>query len=116
MRRALALAALAACGGDAGPTGPVTATVTRYDYTFDVDSRNAHAAVTATVETAGNCLSLPFRADAFDPTTAAVDGAPAIDGSTLAGATLTLCGPGHQADDAMTIEADLAIPDLTLST
>jgi aminopeptidase N len=116
MRRALALAALAACGSDAGPTDPVTATVTHYDYTFDVDSRLAHAAVTATVETAGNCLSLPFRADAFDPTTATVDGAPAIGGSTLAGTTLTLCGPGHEAGDAMTVEADLTIPNLTLST
>src|SRR5437868_6202993 len=100
MRRLLLACALVACGGDddPGPRGDATARITHYDYRFDVDSRAAHAQVTAVVETPGNCLALPFRAEGGDLATARIDGAPTIDGSALDGATLKLCGErGHDA-------------------
>jgi hypothetical protein len=73
MRTALLIAILAAgCGGsgdddgddgdDAPPTGPITARVDHYRYQFDLESRAATATLTATVEVAGDCLELPFRA------------------------------------------------------
>lgn len=119
MRRSLAVLALVpvvACGGDdAGPVGEIAATVTHYDYTFDVTTRAAHAKVTATVETPGDCLTLPFRATGFDPATALVDGKPAQSG-TVTESAMTLCGSGHAAGKQITLEADLTVALQTLST
>ncbi|MBX3159945.1 MAG: hypothetical protein KF773_28510 [Deltaproteobacteria bacterium] len=115
--RAGLLVFLLACGADDdGPVGPIGARITHYDYRFDLDSLAAHATVTAAVETAGNCISLPFRAEGFAADTAKVDGAAPKAGSTLDGSTLTLCGPGHAAGETMTLDVDLAIPRRTLST
>ena len=104
---------MAACGGG-GPTGPITAHVDHYDYRFDVDSRVAHATLTATVETGGDCLTLPFRAEGFDANTAKVDGAAA--GGSLAGSQLTLCGDGTDEGGTLTLDVDMTIPMKTLST
>lgn len=110
----LLVCALAACGGDAGgPTGEITAAVTHYDYRFDVDSRAAHATVTATVETPGDCLTLPFRAQDLSVATAKIDGA-AIKHGSVDATTLRLCGPGHEAGDTLTLDVDLVIPLATL--
>lgn len=117
MRRlAVSLLALAACGGDdAGPTGEIAATVTHYDYTFDITTRAAHATVTATVDTGGDCLSLPFRATGFDPTTVLVDGKPATQAQTN-GVALLVCGAGHAAGKTITIDVDQTVALGTIST
>ncbi len=116
MRRLLALTLLAACGGsDDAPVGAITAKVTHYDYTFDVDLRAAHATVTGTVEQPGDCWTLPFRATGLDASTLLVDGKPPKSASQDA-ATVTLCGEGHAAGDTITIVTDMAIPMQTLST
>ncbi|MGN6110202.1 MAG: hypothetical protein ACTHU0_34165, partial [Kofleriaceae bacterium] len=85
--------ALAACGGDDGdrPTGAATVAVRHYDYRFDIESRAAHAAIDVVIEQPGNCISLPFRAEGFDPATARIGGAPATSGR-LEGDVLELCG------------------------
>src|SRR5437667_375001 len=68
MRR-MVLCVLVACGGSSdGPTGPITAHVTHYDYRFDIDTRAAHAQVTTIVDVGGDCLDLPFRADGPETT------------------------------------------------
>ena len=110
------LGALAACGGDdePAPTGPIAATVTHYDYTFDIETRAAHATLTATVTTAGDCYALPFRAEAFSAATAAIDGKPAQP--TLEAGTLTLCGAGHAIGETLTLDVDMVVPMQTLST
>ncbi len=113
--RLLALTLLVACGSTAGPTGDITAHVTHYDFTFDLDSRAAHATVTAVVDVPGNCLTLPFRATAFDATSALVDGKPAASG-TLASDQITLCGDGHEAGDTTTLDADMTVALATLET
>src|SRR5512140_2890807 len=107
MRSAVwSLVLLVACGGDdAGPAGDIAATVTHYDYTFDVMTREAHAKVTAKVDTAGDCLTLPFRATAFDPATAKVDGKPAVSAQAN-DTSMLVCGAGHKAGSTITIEAD----------
>ncbi|CAN5913884.1 hypothetical protein BH11MYX3_BH11MYX3_28440 [soil metagenome] len=119
MRRALLVSLalpLVACGGDdSAPVGEIGATVTHYDYSFDLTTRAAHAKVTAAVETPGDCFTLPFRATGFDPATPLVDGKPAVSGM-LGTATLTLCGGGHEAGTEITIEADLEVALQTLST
>ncbi|HEU0029351.1 MAG TPA: M1 family aminopeptidase [Kofleriaceae bacterium] len=106
-----------ACGGEDEPlpTGPIAATVTHYDYRFDVDSRAAHSTVTATVDTAGDCWTLPFRAEGLAADTLQLDGESPTS-ATQGAADVTLCGPGHRAGDIITIDADLTIPMQTLST
>ncbi|HEV7554881.1 MAG TPA: M1 family aminopeptidase, partial [Kofleriaceae bacterium] len=115
MRVTLVAIGLVACGGgDPGPTGLLTATVTHYDYTFDVDSRAAHSTVTATVDTPGNCFELPFRASAFDGDTALVDGEPFGDGSIVTNTSVTLCGRSHAIGDTITIDGDMTVPASTI--
>jgi len=95
--------------------GPIAATVTHYDYAFDVESRAAHARVTATVDTAGDCLRLPFRAERFDASTARLDDAPVASAKVEAD-LLTVCGPGHRAGETLTLDVDVEIPMQTVST
>ena len=110
---------LAACGGSDGPTGPITAHVTHYDYHFDIDSRAAHAQVTTTVDVGGDCIDLPFRADGLDGMSSKIDGESIVRGGVGAG-VLTLCGHGHSAGEALTLDVDMVIPvsytHLTLPT
>lgn len=108
---------LAACGDDPGPQGAAAVRIVHYDYRFDVESRAAHAKVTAVFLTPGNCFSLPLRAESFDPTTALVDGAPAAAGSSLVDEKLTLCGErGHEDRDEIVFEVDLVVGLRTLRT
>ena len=115
MRRAL-LVSLVACGHPSSapspspdaptePTGPIAAHVTDYDFTFDLDSRAAHATVTAVVDTAGDCFTLPLRATP-DTTTAKVDGAAATATVDDSAHTVTLCGAGDDAGATMTLDLD----------
>ncbi|HVK84620.1 MAG TPA: M1 family aminopeptidase [Kofleriaceae bacterium] len=113
----LACFTLAACGGDDAPppVGEIGATVTHYDYRFDVESRAAHAAVTLTVDTEGDCVTLPFRGQELDAAGALVDGKPAVR-VTLDAEALTVCGAGHRAGEQLTLEVDLVIPLQTVQT
>jgi aminopeptidase N len=119
MRRALLVSLFAglvgACSGnDAGPTGPITARVTHYDYKLDLDARAAHSKVTLVADTAGNCMTLPFRAASV--TTVAFDGTPA-DGTQGTDATLQICGDhGVESGATFTLEADVTIALATLKT
>lgn len=111
------LGALAACGddGESIAPGPIAATVTHYDYTFDIETRAAHATVTATVTTAGDCFALPFRGDGLNAATAELGGKPARTATVDAG-VLTLCGDGLAAGSELTFDVDLTVPMTTLST
>lgn len=118
MRKALAVMALAACGGsDAGPTGPITARISHYDLAFDVDTRVAHATITADIETGGDCLKLPFRGADVDVANMKVDGESmktvAID---VNAATIEMCGSGYRAGTQVDFELDHVIPMQTLDT
>ena len=93
--------------------GAMDVTVTHYDFTFDLTSRAATAAITATVTTAGNCLSLPFRATNLGPSVL-INGV-AASGS-LANGSLTLCGAGYNVDDVLTIDASMTVALQTLET
>ena len=117
MRRAFLMACLlAACGtGDDSPVGAIVAHVTHYDYRFDIDSRAAHATVTASVDAAGDCVTLPFRAGGLDTATLAIDGA-TVASATVGDSTLTMCGAGHRTGETVTLDADVQIPSHTLST
>lgn len=117
MRRLWVLGLLASCGGETEPPppiGPITATITQYDYRFDVDSRLAHSIVTAAVDVEGDCLSLPFRAELVADSVL-IDGEPAVS-VTQSNGQLTACGLGHRTGDTLTLETDQTIPMETLST
>jgi aminopeptidase N len=109
MRRVALLCLLIACGDDGNdgppPTGPITAAVTDYDYAFDIDSRAAHVKLTLDVATGGDCITLPFRAQA--PANALLGGEPAT--ATIEGAMIKLCGVGQRAGDSE-LELDMTIP------
>jgi aminopeptidase N len=115
MRRVALLCLLVACGDDGNdeplPTGPIAATVTHYDFAFDIDSRAAHAKLTLNVTTGGDCFTLPLRAQA--PTNALLGGEPAT--ATVEADMLKVCGVGQRAGET-TLEADVTIPLATLST
>lgn len=117
MRRALLVCALIGCGGgsdDPGPQGDATASVTSYDYAFDIATRAAHAKVTAVLETAGNCITLNMRSDT-SPANIVVDGKPAAAGTSPADNQLIACSEsGHEAGETMTIDIDVVVPMATL--
>jgi len=112
MRRVLLFALLVGCGDDPKPTGPITAHVTHYDYAFDLGTRAAHSKLTLTAETAGDCVTLPFRATEL--TTARFDGADAD--ATLADNALTICGAGVETGKTFTVESDQSVALATLKT
>ena len=110
-RRPLLLVILAACsGGDDGPppTGPIQAHVDHYEYHFDLETRRAQVTITATVETAGDCLTLPFRGAELDPAVR-IDGEAA--GGTLGNTTLTVCGAGYTSGHVLTIDAAMTVAE-----
>ena len=98
------LVGLLGCGDDP-PTGPLAYHVTHYDYTFDVETRAAHATVTLKVDESGDCFDIPFRADA--PANATIDGdevSAAADGTKL-----QVCGSGYSAPEEIKLGLDLSI-------
>jgi aminopeptidase N len=102
-----------ACGGDeSSATGPITAHVTHYDYTFDLDTQAAHAKVELVADVAGDCVTLPFRAAGF--ANPMFDDAPAL-AAQADGASAQICGHGVDATKAFSIEADLSVETKTLS-
>ncbi len=117
MRRLLVLAAFGACGGtEDGPTGPITAHVSHYDLAFDVDTRAAHATVTADIEVGGDCLTLPFRGSEVDVPSLRIDGAPMRTVAVNPAGTIEMCGSGYRAGSQITFEIDHVIPMQTVST
>ena len=94
------------------PTGPITASITTYDYAFDIDTRAAHARLGLAVTTGGDCITLPFRAQS--PANALLDGQPAT--ATVEGEMLKVCGVGVRTGATTELEADLVIPLATLAT
>ena len=104
---------LTACGSEPGPTGAISAHVTHYDYKLDLDTRLAHSRVTLVADSAGDCMTLPFRAT--DLTRVALDGASA-SGTQNADQTLTVCGTGVAKGATFTLESDHSIALATLST
>ncbi len=113
MRSLILCVALAACGSDPEPTGAITAHVTHYDYKLDLDTRIAHSKVTLVADSAGDCMTLPFRAT--DLTAVAFDGE-AASGTQNADQTLTICGGGVDQGATFTLESDHSIALATLST
>jgi aminopeptidase N len=117
MRRALLVGGLIACGGsdDPGPQGDATAQITHYEYKFDIATRVAHAKLTAVLDAPGNCVTLNLRATAGAGGFVA-DGEAPIEGTAFANDQLKICSAhGHDAGEAMTIEADMTVPVATLS-
>ena len=111
--------ALAACGhGDpVGPEGPITARISHYDLAFDVDTRAAHATITAEIEVAGDCLKLPFRGSEVDVAAIKVNGELARTvGIDVVTQTIELCGAGFDVGEQVAFEVDHVIPLETLST
>lgn len=93
MRHAFVACVFVGCGSSSDqppPTGPITATVTHYDVAFDLTTRKIDTTLTLNVTTAGDCITLPFRADALVADTAILNDAPA--GGSLQQGKLTLCG------------------------
>jgi aminopeptidase N len=112
---AVALTAITGCGGSGtppSPTGPISATVTHYDYKLDLDSRAAHATVTATITAGGDCWTLPFRGQ--DPTNVTLDGVAAA--VTADATSLTACGSGHEDGATLVLDADVTFALATLGT
>lgn len=110
---------LAACGGgdEPGPTGPITARISHYDLAFDVDTRAAHATMTAEIEVEGDCLKLPFRGSEVDVPALKINGEPMRTvGIDAAAKTIEMCGSGYRAGEQLAIEVDHVIPMETLST
>jgi aminopeptidase N len=107
---------VAACGGGGGddtplPTGPIAAHIDHYEYRFDLESRAASVTLTATVETAGDCLTLPFRA--WDLAPMVIDGV-AARSMMVEGDHVTVCGTGYAAGAVLAIDAVMTIPDEVL--
>ncbi|MBP6629331.1 MAG: hypothetical protein KA297_07865 [Kofleriaceae bacterium] len=101
------------CGGDDDappPTGPIDARVDHYDYRIDLATRRASVVITATVVTAGDCLTLPFRGDDLGADVT-INGAPA--GGEVGGGQLTLCGDGYPAGTTLTLGASMTVPATT---
>lgn len=106
----------AACGDEPSTfEGAIEATVTHYDYTFDVESRAAHAKVTASLTAPGDCWKLPFRGELPMNARLAGTAASRVSGDTDAG-TLEVCIDGGTDADTIDLELDLTIPLQTIST
>jgi aminopeptidase N len=108
MRPALLVITLAACGSDQPPPkGPITADITHYDLTFDLDSRAAHASVTATVTTGGDCWTLPVRTT--DLANIELDHK-SVASAAIDATTITACGAGYPAGTTLVLDLDQTIP------
>src|SRR5580698_7221702 len=104
---------LAACSSGPPPKGPIAADVTNYAYTFDLATRAAHATVTATVTTAGNCWTLPLRAQ--DLAKVELDHTPATS-VTQSATSVEVCGTGYHEGATLVLDVDATVPLETLQT
>jgi aminopeptidase N len=91
---------------------PVTASVTRYEYQFDLATRVARPAVTLTVEQPGNCIVLDYTGPELS--LVLIDGAPAT-AYAVADNKLTACGATTFAmGDTPVLETELTVALATL--
>ena len=109
MRRAVLVCLIAACGDDP-PTGAIEAHVTHYDYTFDIESRVAHAELTLAIDQGGDCITLPMRAQLMGTPTINGDGVNATVGADV----VELCGGGWDTGKSIKLGVDLTIPLATM--
>lgn len=107
-----AVAGSIGCGGgdDPKPQGAAKVAIVEYDYRFDLESRLAHATLTADIVTAGNCITLPFRAIGLDPNVT-------LNGEAASGAIendqLTMCGLGWDVGARVIIDATMTVAEET---
>lgn len=87
------------------------ATITHYDYAFDLPTRMARATLTAVLETPGNCITVPMRAAG---TITSVAGEAPHEGTRVEGGQATFCGAGWAAGTEVAIVADVEVPLRTL--
>jgi aminopeptidase N len=113
----LVLGTVTACGGGGDdeplPTGPITARLEHYDYAFDLESRRATAAVTATIETGGDCFQIPYRAGVLEIDTVMIDGVLARS-VTVDNDIANICGAGYAAGTTVAITGELEVELATL--
>jgi aminopeptidase N len=95
------------------PVGPISATVSKYDYAIDLVTRKASVTVQAIVDAggAGDCWSLPFRGSELTELTFNGE---VVGGDVNAG-KVTICGVGVADGSALTIGAKLTVPAKTLA-
>ncbi len=115
MRRAVVVALIAACGDDP-PTGPISAHVTHYDYTFDIESRAARAELTLEVDEGGDCITLPMRA-----AHRSADLIPTINNDEVKTAAFgtdvaEFCGDGYETGATIKLAVDVTVPLETIGT
>lgn len=106
------------CGPDALCPGPdaapvtATATVTRYEYQFDLTTRVALPAITLEVEEPGECVALDYTGPELF--SVIINGA-APTSMALADGKLTVCAAAPFAtDETVVVEAQLTVPLATL--
>jgi aminopeptidase N len=97
-------------GGGQAPTGPITGTVARYAYAFDVDTAKGHAELDVDVAApGGDCFQV---GDLAGTTNVEWNGAPARSASIATG-TLDACGAGVAGKGALTLSADTTVAEKT---
>jgi aminopeptidase N len=98
-------------GGGGAPVGPLSGTVSHYDYAVDLVAKKAHAALTIAVDApGGDCFGVSCALPGI--TNATWNGEPASSLSLGSGSMLT-CGAGVGAGDPLRIEADIALGEKT---
>lgn len=90
----------------------MTGRVTHYEYEIDIETRAAHAELTVEVETEGDCITFPLRAQ--------LQNTPTIDddlvNAFVEGETVRFCGIGYRTGQSIRIGVDLVVPLATLGT
>jgi aminopeptidase N len=98
----------ASSGSGGGPTGDLTGTIPRYDYTFDLATAAAHSKLSVDVAPpGGNCFTVACDVSAVSDGT--WNDAPALEGTLNAGA-LRMCGPGVAAGEPLSIGSSETVP------
>ena len=106
MRGLLALLALCPACGDQPPVGEIHYEVLRYDYAFDLETREATAAVEMRVIEEGDCVSIPMRSAPG----AVFLGEEPITGGALEDGVLTACGAGWWKGEELTLQTAVTVP------
>ena len=101
------VAVFLACGSDDPPTGPAVVKVVSYDYSFDLETRRAGAELTLELIEAGDCVSLPVRAEGLEAVY--FDGA-RMNSGELSDGVMTACGPGWDVGDQTLLRAEVLVP------
>jgi aminopeptidase N len=96
--------------GGAPPTGPITGSVTRYTYAFDVTTAKAHSALEIDVAApGGDCFQVP---DLAATTAVGWNGGDSTSAAFASGA-LQVCGAGVAAGGTLKLTADAAVATKT---